>query len=103
MTAARRRLPNRRRSETLQIEHGGLRYTVSFSLFEDGALGECFISNHKRGNASDIAARDAGIILSFALQYGAPVQDIARALSRNSDGSASGVMAAVLDEIARSR
>jgi hypothetical protein len=96
---ARRRLHNRRCSETFQIEHGGLRYTVSYSLFDDGALAETFISNHKRGNASDIAARDAGIILSFALQYGAPAETISRALSRNSDGSASGVMAAVLDEI----
>jgi hypothetical protein len=58
-----------------------------------------FISNHKRGNASDIAARDAGIILSLALQHGCPVGTISRALSRNSDGSASGVVAAVLDAI----
>jgi hypothetical protein len=96
---SRRRLPARRCSESFEIEHCGLRYTVSFSRFDDGTIGECFISNHKRGNASDIAARDAGIILSFALQYGAPVDDIARALSRNSNGSASGVLAAALDRI----
>ncbi|HEX9322909.1 MAG TPA: hypothetical protein VF913_12420 [Xanthobacteraceae bacterium] len=95
----RRRLPARRCSESFEIEHCGLRYTVSFSRFDDGTIGECFISNRKRGNASDIAARDAGIILSFALQYGAPIADIARAVSRNSDGSASGAVAAVLDQI----
>src|SRR5262249_46607356 len=99
MTARRRRLPNRRRSESFEIEHAGLRYTVSFSRFDDSTIGEIFVSNHKHGNASDIAGRDAGIILSFALQYGAPVEDIARALSRNSDGSASGVIAAALDQI----
>jgi len=99
MTAARRRLPNRRLSETFALEHAGLRYTVSFSKFDSGELAEVFISNHKRGNASDIAARDAGIILSFALQYGAPPTQIAKALSRNSDGSPSGAMAAVLDAI----
>ena len=47
----RRRLPNRRASETFALEHAGMKYTVSFSCFEDGSLGEVFISNHKRGNA----------------------------------------------------
>jgi len=101
MTAARRRLADRRASTTFQVEHAGLRYTVSYSRFDSGELAEVFISNHKRGNASDVAARDAGILLSFALQYGAPAEAIARALSRNSDGSASGVVAAALDAIMR--
>jgi hypothetical protein len=96
---ARRCLENRRRSESFELEHCGLRYTVSFSRFDDGSLAECFISNHKRGNASDVAARDAGIILSLALQHGCPADTIARALSRNGNGSASGVVAAVLDKI----
>src|SRR5690242_18737326 len=99
----RRRLPNCRRCETFTREHAGLSYTVSFSHFDDGQLAEVFISNHKRGNAADVAARDAGILLSFCLQYGCPTEDIARALSRNADGSASGVVAAVLDEILRGR
>jgi hypothetical protein len=99
MTAARRHLPNRRESETFQIEFAGLKYTVSFSRFEDGSLAEIFLGNHKAGNASDVAARDAGILLSFCLQHGCPPATIARALSRNSDGSAGGLVAAVLDQI----
>jgi ribonucleoside-diphosphate reductase alpha chain len=95
----RKRLPNRRGSESFEIEHAGLRYSVSFSRFEDGTPAEVFINNHKRGNASDVAARDAGILLSFCLQYGVPAEVIARALSRNSDGSASGAVAAALDQI----
>jgi hypothetical protein len=101
MTVERRRLRNRRRVETLEIEHCGLRYTVSFGRFNTGALSEVFISNHKRGNAADVAARDAGILLSFLLQYGCPVEAVSRAVSRNADGSASGVVAAVLDILAR--
>jgi hypothetical protein len=97
---ARRRLANRRPSESFELEHSGLRYTVSFSRFDDGSLGEVFISNHKRANSIDVAVRDAGILLSVALQFGAPADVIARALSRNSDGSASGLVAAVLDKIA---
>jgi len=67
MTAARRRLPDRRRSETFQREFADLKYTVTFGLFATGELAECFIQNHKRGNASDVAARDGGILLSLCL------------------------------------
>ena len=95
----RRRLPNRRFSETFDIEVAGLRYKATISRFDDGELAEVFISNHKAGNASDVAARDAGILLSFCLQHGVDVATIARALSRNGDGTASGVIAAVLDKI----
>jgi len=96
---ARLRLPNRRPCETFDIEIAGLRYKVTVSYFPDGSLSECFISNHKHGNASDVAARDAGILLSLCLQFGCPVETIARALSRNTNGTASGVIGAVLDKI----
>jgi hypothetical protein len=78
----------------------GLRYKVSIGHFADGSPAEVFLSNHKAGNASDVIARDAGILWSFCLQYGCPVGTIARAISRNSDGSPSGVIGAVLDAIA---
>ena len=74
---------------------------MTVGRFADGTLAECFISNHKSGNASDVAARDAGILLSFCLQHGCDVGTIARALSRNADGSASGVVGAALDKIIR--
>jgi|SRR6266566_7412696 len=96
---SRRRLQNRRHSTSFEIEHCGLRYSISYSLFDDGTLAECFINNHKRNGAADIAARDAGILLSFCLQFGWDAATISRALSRNSDGSASGVVAAALDKI----
>jgi hypothetical protein len=84
MTATRRRLADRRASETFQVEHAGLRYTVSFSRFDSGELAECFVQNHKRGGGADTAVRDAGILLSFALQYGCPAEVIAR-LTRRGD------------------
>jgi hypothetical protein len=98
---SRTRLPNRRRCETFDIEHVGLRYKATVGFFPDGSLAELFVSNHKAGNASDVAARDAGILVSFCLQHGCSVETIARALSRNSDGTASGVIGAVLDRILR--
>jgi hypothetical protein len=51
-------------------------------------------------NASDVAAREGGILVSLLLQHGCPVGIISHALSRKSDGSASGVIGAVLDRIA---
>jgi hypothetical protein len=82
----RERLPNRRASETFNLEHAAMKYTVTISRFADGRVGEAFIANHKRGNASDVAARDCGILISLCLQFGCPLETIGRALSRNSDG-----------------
>jgi ribonucleoside-diphosphate reductase alpha chain len=93
----RLRLRNRRPSETLSLEHAGLKYTVTISRFDDRRIAEAFIGNHKRGNASDVAARDAGILLSLLLQYGCPIETIRHAVLRNSNGSASGVVGSVLD------
>jgi len=95
----RRRLENRRLCESFDIEVAGLRYKATIGRFADGALAEVFISNHKAGNASNVAARDAGILVSLCLQHHCPVETIARAVSRNGDGSASGVVGAVLDKI----
>jgi hypothetical protein len=99
MTALRVRLPNRRACTSLDVEIAGLRYKATVGYFADGSLAELFVSNHKAGNASDVAARDAGILVSLCLQHGCDVETIARALSRNADGSASGVIGAVLDKI----
>jgi hypothetical protein len=96
---ARERLLNRRASETFSLEHAGMHYTVTISRDRQCVVREAFIANHKRGNASDVAARDCGILILLCLQFGCPIETIARALSRNSDGSASGVAAAVLDKI----
>jgi hypothetical protein len=99
MTAERKRLSNRRSAETRNIEHVGLRFTFTVGRDADGTPLEVFVANHKAGNASDIAARDAGILVSLLLQYGCNIRTIGQALSRNSDGSASSIIGAVLDQI----
>ncbi len=96
----RTRLPDRRACETFNIEHAGLHYTVTAGYFDDAhSLGEIFISNHKRGNSVDAAVRDAGILVSLCLQHGCDASTICHAMTRNPDGSASGVVGAILDEI----
>lgn len=60
-------------------------------------MAELFLNNHKCGNASDTAVRDAAIILSFALQYGADLDAIREALCRDSTGRALGPVGCALD------
>jgi hypothetical protein len=97
MTAARERLPNRRASENFTFEIDGLRFSATASRFDDGRLGELFVSNHKNGNQLDTLARDSAILLSFALQHGADVDAICRALCRDSQGRALGPVGKALD------
>ena len=94
----RERLPQRRASLTLNLEHAGLRYVVTISRYPAGRPAECFVQNHKLSSSADIAARDSGILLSLLFQFGCPVETVAHAVS-NSNGSASGVVGAILDKI----
>jgi hypothetical protein len=96
----RARLPNRRASETFALECAGLNYLATISRFPDGEIGEIFLSNHKAGSAADTAARDAAIACSIALQFGADVETIRKALCRDSRGNASGPLGVALDLIA---
>ncbi len=98
--AMRQRLPDRRASETFGIECAGLAYTATVSRFNDGRLGEIFLSNHKAGSHADTAARDAAIACSIALQFGCPPEVLRRALSRDARGNASGPLGAALDLLA---
>jgi hypothetical protein len=72
---------------------------VTIGFFPNGAPAEAFISNHKVGNASDVMARDAGILISLLLQCGCTAETIAKSISRNGNGSPSSVISTVLDLI----
>jgi hypothetical protein len=93
--STRNRLPNRRPTESFELEVDGLRYTATVG----GTLGELFLSSHKTNSSADTSARDCGIVLSIALQHGADLETIQRALCRDSQGRASGPLGAALDVI----
>jgi ribonucleoside-diphosphate reductase alpha chain len=78
---------------------GGLKYAATVGRFSDGRIAEIFLSNHKSNSAADVNARDAAIACSIALQFGADVETICRALSRDSHGRATGPLGAALDRI----
>jgi hypothetical protein len=96
----RQRLPNRRRSETFSFQCGGLAYTATVSWFPDGRTAEVFLANHKADSQAGTNARDSAVVASIALQYGAPLDVIRKALLRDPRGRASSPLGAALDLIA---
>ena len=96
---ARQRLPGRRLAETFELEVAGLRYTATFGRFPDGRIGELFLNNHKSNSTADVNARDAAIVCSIAIQFGADIETIRRALCRDTQGRASGPLGAALDQL----
>jgi hypothetical protein len=98
--SGRKRLSNRRRSESFVFELEGLRFTATVSRFEDGRPSELFLNNHKHGNQMDTNARDSAIVLSFALQHGADIESIRKALCRDSRGRALDPLGTALDLLA---
>ena len=96
----RQRLLDRRASIVFCFECNSLRYTASASWFDDGRLGEVFVSNHRADSHADSCARDAAILASIALQFGAPLDVLRRALLRDSQGRPSTPIGCALDAIA---
>jgi hypothetical protein len=97
MTAARERLPDRRPSELFDFQAMDLRFTASISRYPDGRVAELFCDNHKAGSQISTLVRDAAVLLSFALQHGADIEAIRRALCRDSQGRALGPIGEALD------
>ena len=94
----RERLPSRRFAETWNLEVGGQNYACTIGRFADGRIGEIFLSSSlKAGSAVDCAARDSAIAASLALQHGADIEVIRRALCRDIRGNASGPLGVALD------
>src|SRR5262249_53844527 len=98
----RQRLPDRRLHELLDLEHDGITYVVGVGKFPNGELAEVFINAPKPGPAAAVAAQDAAIAASLALQFGCPVEVLQRALTRNPDDTAAGPLGAALDQLGAS-
>jgi ribonucleoside-diphosphate reductase alpha chain len=93
----RKRLPNRRASETFALECDGQHYTATISRFTNGGVAEVFLSNHKAGSQADANARDSAVICSLALQHGVSLEVIQHALLRDARGVAASPLGCALD------
>jgi hypothetical protein len=94
-------LPQRRAAETFEVTHGTQTVIVTTGHYADGTLGEVFVSAPKVGSAMEAIARDAAVLLSIAIQHRVPLDTLRHAVTREQDGSASTIIGAVLDRLAR--
>jgi hypothetical protein len=93
----RAQLPQRRPHRVFDFVHDNMLYTVGLGSFADGSPAEVFLNVAKSGTPLETYARDSAILLSLLLQYGCPIATVRDAISRNSDGSASGPIGTLLD------
>jgi hypothetical protein len=93
----------RRRSETFEIDFGGLNrsHTVTVGFYDDGSLGEVFINGGKSGEVVEAIARDGSVLLSLALQYGVSLDTIKHAITRDAQNTPASIVGAVVDQLDR--
>jgi hypothetical protein len=97
----RNRLRNRCGALTFNFVFRCLRFTTSASRFDNGELGEVFLSSNKAGSTAGIMASDGAIAVSLALQHGCPLETLRRALCRDARGNASSPLGVALDLLAQ--
>jgi ribonucleoside-diphosphate reductase alpha chain len=72
----RRRLPDERNSITHKFDIAGHEGYITVGLYEDGQPGELFLTMAKEGSTISGFADAFAQAISYALQYGVPLQDL---------------------------
>ncbi|HKV53273.1 MAG TPA: vitamin B12-dependent ribonucleotide reductase [Candidatus Binataceae bacterium] len=70
----RRKLPDERRSITHKFDIAGHEGYITVGMYEDGNPGEIFVSMSKQGSTISGLMDSFATAISYALQYGVPVQ-----------------------------
>jgi hypothetical protein len=78
----RRRLPNRRRAETIDIEVSGQRVSAMVGFYPNGRPAELFLSGAKDGSGLAAILADAAVIVSIALQHGILASELRKSVGR---------------------
>ncbi|MSO50457.1 MAG: hypothetical protein EXQ49_11275 [Acidobacteria bacterium] len=73
---ARHRLPDERHSITHKFDIAGHEGYITVGLYEDGMPGELFLTMAKEGSTISGFADAFAQAISYALQYGVPLQDL---------------------------
>lgn len=102
---ARNALPSRRHGESFELKHGGQNsvFHVTIGRYNDGSIGEVFISGSKSGTAFEAVARDGAVLLSLCMQFGVPLETIKHALTREGNGEPSTIIGAVVDRLTEAK
>ena len=90
-------LSSRRRAETFTLRFGSQTVTITTGFHADRELGEVFINAAKSGTDLASVARDAGALLSLALQHGVPPDTIRHAVTRGASKEPASILGAVVD------
>jgi hypothetical protein len=93
----RRRLPDRRPAETVNLEHDGQRFTVTIGFYPDGKPGEVFVHGIRTGSALDALLADACVVVSTLMQHGVEPRDLAASIGRFGNAEPASVIGAVID------
>ena len=94
-------LPGRRMAETFEIAFAGVPVTVTFGHYDDGRIGEVFLSTRKAGSPVDVGARDIAVLISLLLQYGCSAKIIGKAITADAQGRPEGLAGMVATIIER--
>jgi len=93
-------LPERRRCENFDFVIGNVHYTAGLGFYDDGRLGEIFLTGPKAGTDVEIIAKDAAVMASIALQHGASADVLRHGLQRDAKGASLSPIGTVLDILA---
>jgi len=82
ITPTRKRLPNERQSVTHKFSIGGHEGYITAGMYEDGSLGEVFITDlGKNGSTINGMIQAFATAVSVGLQYGVPLETLIRKFS----------------------
>jgi len=93
----RARLPDRRAAETVELEHGGQRFTVTIGFYPDGRPGEVFTHGLRSGSTLDGMLADACVVVSCLMQHGVEPKEIANSMGRLGNAEPASIIGAVID------
>ena len=93
----RARLPNRRFAQTVELEHGGARFTVTVGFYPDGRPGEVFTHATRTGSTLDALLADACVVVSQLLQHGVEPAELAASMGRQGNAEPASIIGAVVD------
>jgi hypothetical protein len=97
------RLPNRRAHEVVKFAHWSMNYIVGFGrATPSGPIVEVFLNSGKSGEQAQTLARDSAVLLSKALQYGTPISELQKSITRDANGEPSGPIGRLIDIMAES-
>jgi hypothetical protein len=97
---AREALPMRRGAVTFDAAIAGQVFAVTVDLYPDGRTGEVFVSAPKVGSDIEAILRDGAILMSFALQHGAPLDELLHAMTRDAAGEVSSMLGRLAQAVA---